>query len=129
MCEKYVQAIENLKLSDGLRTILRNLCRLYVVNHIIVHQGDFLRCGALTASDMKALEEEMGDLLAALRPQAVSIVDAFDLDDFILDSVLGSKDGNVYQRLYDEALKSPLNQKDVPDAYYKYLRPLMKANL
>ncbi|XP_063611858.1 peroxisomal acyl-coenzyme A oxidase 1-like [Penaeus indicus] len=129
VCEQYVQTIENLKLSDGLRAVLRNLCRLYVVNHIIVHQGDFLRCGALSASDMNALEEEMSDLLAALRPQAVSIVDAFDLDDFILDSVLGSKDGNVYQRLYEEALKSPLNQKDVPDAYYKYLRPLMKANL
>lgn len=61
------------------------------------------QCGALTAADMKALEEELSDLLAVLRPQAVSIVDAFDLDDFILDSVLGSKDGNVYQRYVLEA--------------------------
>ncbi|KAK7058681.1 Acyl-coenzyme A oxidase (Acyl-CoA oxidase) [Halocaridina rubra] len=71
----------------------------------------------------------MGSHLAILRKQAVSIVDAFDMHDFVIDSTLGSWDGNVYERMYEKALTSPLNQKDVPDAYYKYLRPLMKANL
>ncbi|KAK7069625.1 Acyl-coenzyme A oxidase (Acyl-CoA oxidase), partial [Halocaridina rubra] len=84
--------------------------------------------GALSTRDVEILEDEMGELLAALRAQAVSIVDSFDIHDKILDSTLGCWDGNVYERLYEEAQKSPLNKTDVPMAYYKYLRPLMKAH-
>lgn len=40
----------------------------------------------------------MSALLAALRHDAVSIVDAFDIHDRILDSTLGCWDGNVYHR-------------------------------
>ncbi|XP_069192440.1 LOW QUALITY PROTEIN: acyl-coenzyme A oxidase 1 [Procambarus clarkii] len=128
-CEKYVAGVTNTELSEGVRNILHRLCRLYLIYHITLNQGDFLRSGSLTAHNIGTLEGEMCDLLAALRPDAVSLVDSFDIHDRILDSTLGCWDGNVYQRMFDEAQKSPLNQTDVPEAYYKYLRPLMKANL
>lgn len=129
ICEQFVKNVETLDVSDELRTILHRLCRLYLVYHVTLNQGDFLRSGALDADAISRLEEEMGTLLSSLRQEAVSIVDAFDLHDFVVHSTLGSWDGNVYERMYKRALTSPLNQKDVPDAYYKYLRPLMKANL
>lgn len=128
-CEQFVQNVENLQLSDGVRKILRHLCRLYLIHHVTLNQGLFLRSGALTAANLSTLEGEMAELLATLRPEAVNLVDAFNVHDRVLDSTLGNWDGNVYQRMYDEAMKSPLNQTDVPEAYYKYLRPLMKANL
>lgn len=112
-----------------MKNVLQSLCRLYLIYHITLTHGDFLKCGALTPRNIAVLEGEMCDLLAVLRPQAVSIVDAFDIPDELLGSTLGCWDGNVYQRLYDEALKSPLNKTDVPDAYYKYLLPLMKSSL
>lgn len=68
-------------------------------------------------------------MLAAIRPNAVGIVDGFDIRDEILGSALGVYDGNVYQRLYDEAMKSPLNQESVNQSYQKYLKPFMKSNL
>nr|XP_053627761.1 probable peroxisomal acyl-coenzyme A oxidase 1 [Cherax quadricarinatus] len=128
-CVKYVAGIENAELSEGGRNVLRRLCRLYLIYHITLNQGDFLRSGSLTSHHISTLEGEMCNLLAALRHDAVSLVDSFDIHDRILDSTLGCWDGNVYQRMFDEAQKSPLNQTDVPEAYYKYLRPLMKANL
>lgn len=129
-CEKFVTRVNSAEgLSEGTRALLLRLCRLYLIYHITLNQGDFLRSGALTSSEISSLEREMTSLLTALRPDAVSLVDSFDIHDRILDSTLGCWDGNVYQRLFDEALKSPLNQTDVPQAYYKFLRPLMKANL
>lgn len=128
-CVKYIAGIESAELSEGGRSVLRRLCRLYLIYHITLNQGDFLRSGSLTSHYISTLEGEMCNLLAALRHDAVSLVDSFDIHDRILDSTLGCWDGNVYQRMFDEAQKSPLNQTDVPEAYYKYLRPLMKANL
>ena len=36
-------------------------------------------------------------LLAAVRPDAVALVDAFGFDDYLLNSALGRKDGDVYR--------------------------------
>ncbi|XP_064097588.1 peroxisomal acyl-coenzyme A oxidase 1-like [Macrobrachium nipponense] len=129
VCEKYFDSVETVAMKPELREIMRNLSRLYLIYHITLQPGAFLKSSALTAEEISHLEEEMCSLLASLRPQAVSIVDSFDFDDDQLKSTLGAWDGNVYQRIYDEAMKSPLNKKDVPDAFHKYLRPLMKSTL
>lgn len=36
-------------------------------------------------------------MLQEIRPDAVTIVDAFGFPDFMLNSVLGRSDGNVYE--------------------------------
>ena len=59
------------------------------------------------------LQSRLLDLLKVLRPNAVSLVDAFDFPDGILDSALGRWDGQVYQALYDFSLRSKLNEKQV----------------
>ena len=79
---------------------------------------------------MLKLQSTYVGLLAAIRPQAVNLVDSFDLRDEVLGSVLGCWDGNVYQRLFDEAQKSPLNQSAVHQASFNNsLKPLLKSNL
>ena len=47
------------------------------------------------------------------RPDAVSLVDAFDLHDESICGILGVYDGNVYERLYDSAKYNPMNQSQV----------------
>jgi len=69
------------------------------------------------------------EMLAAIRPNAVGIVDGFNIRDEVLASALGAYDGNVYQRLFDEAMKSPLNQESVNESFHKYLKPFLKSNL
>lgn len=64
----------------------------------------------ITESDISRLQQKLEDSLAAMRPNAVGIVDSFDIPDMVLGSALGAYDGNVYERLFEEAKKSPLNQ-------------------
>lgn len=47
---------------------------------------------------MSQLQSKYVELLAAIRPQALNIVDSFDIPDALLNSVLGCWDGNAYKR-------------------------------
>lgn len=78
---------------------------------------------------MESLQARLKHLLSATRPIAVNLVDSFDFHDSSLKSTLGCFDGQVYDRMLEAALKSPLNKKEVQTAYAKYLKPVMKANL
>ncbi|XP_070535276.1 peroxisomal acyl-coenzyme A oxidase 1-like [Ptychodera flava] len=71
---------------------------------------------------------QVAALLAVIRPNAVALVDAFDIPDEMLGSILGRYDGNVYENLYNWAKESPLNQTEVHHSYSKYLKALLKAN-
>lgn len=79
--------------------------------------------------DIEQLQQWMESLLASIRPNAVGIVDGFDIRDEILASTLGAYDGNVYERLFEEASKSPLNAEPVNKSFQLYLKPLLKSSL
>ena len=57
-----------------------------------------------------SLQEHMHMLLDAIRPDVVGLVDALGFDDEVLNSTIGRYDGNVYEAIYEEAKRSPLNQ-------------------
>merc|ERR1712178_376997 len=57
--------------------------------------------------------ERINTLLSEIRPDAVALVDAFGTSNAQLGSTLGRYDGDVYEAIYEEAKKSPLNQSEV----------------
>lgn len=59
------------------------------------------------------IKKNVYDSLSKLRPNIVSIVDGFGYTDRELNSVLGRRDGNVYENLLKWAQASPLNKHDV----------------
>ena len=71
----------------------------------------------MTSEQLSFIEQKVLDLLAEIRPNAVSLVDAFDFRDQQLCSILGRYDGQVYSNVYEWAQKSPLNKNQV------HLRP------
>lgn len=75
------------------------------------------------------LQAWLEELLAAIRPNSIGIVDSFDIHDDVLGSTLGAYDGNVYERLFEEASKSPLNSEPVNKSFKLHLKPFMKSNL
>lgn len=87
--------------------------------------GDFVACGCLPASASKLITKRIKELLKTLRPQAVPIVDAWNIPDFLLNSCLGRYDGRVYEALYDQARSEPLNQTEIHEGYYKHLQYLL----
>lgn len=69
------------------------------------------------------------DSLKRIRPNAVGLVDSFDVPDELLGSTLGVYDGNVYEQILDEANKSPLNKIPVNRSFELYIKPFLKSNI
>jgi Acyl-CoA oxidase len=58
----------------------------------------------------RLLENVYRSEILEFSPQAaIQITDAFKFSDYELGSVLGRYDGNVYEALFDEAKKDPIN--------------------
>ncbi|KAM6588314.1 hypothetical protein CsatA_010919 [Cannabis sativa] len=108
---------------------MQSLCYIYALSLIHKHLGDFVATGCITPKQASLANEQLRSLYTKVRPNAVALVDAFNYTDHYLSSVLGRYDGNVYQNLYDEAWKDPLNESVVPDGYQEYVRPLLKQQL
>ncbi|KAK7092006.1 peroxisomal acyl-coenzyme A oxidase 1-like [Littorina saxatilis] len=121
----FAEAVETMR--GSLRRVMESLWRLFAVHNIVSSLGDFLVDGYLSTQQVSLLESAERDLLKELRPDAVSLVDALDFPDGVLDSALGRWDGQVYEALYDYSLRSKLNEKQVLDAYHKYQRPFMES--
>ena len=77
--------------------MLRRLMALFGLGQILGDMGDFLESGFLTPQQASLAREAQHQLLRALRPDAVALVDAFAIPDYLLDSSLGRYDGDVYR--------------------------------
>ncbi|XP_058460945.1 probable peroxisomal acyl-coenzyme A oxidase 1 [Malaya genurostris] len=115
--------------SQAFANVLRQLCALVVYGEALQVAGDLLRFTTMSENDLVKLQQKYEILLAALRPNAAGIVDSFEYPDYSLGSALGAYDGNVYERLFEEAMKSPLNQEPVNRTFELYLKPLMRSRL
>lgn len=98
-------------LSPTLRHILRLLFRLFSYHTIDAHARAFQIALAVSSQDLDALPGRIQDLMAEIRPHAVSLVDGWGIPDFLLDSALGRYDGRVYEDLWNRAHRlNPLNE-------------------
>lgn len=120
----FVEKVENEICGRDVRTALQTLCMLFGTHSVIENAGDLLQEQYLTGADVDGLREHLLWLYGEVRDNAIAYVDAFDIDDRILRSCLGRYDGNVYQSLYEFALKSKLNETQVHDSFHKYMKPL-----
>ncbi|KAG7242385.1 hypothetical protein INR49_023514 [Caranx melampygus] len=113
------------EISDtAIHSVLSTLALFYALNGIAQNSGDFLLAGLLSVPQVLLISVRIKELLSQLRPNAVALVDAFDVHDKKLNSVLGRYDGNVYEHLFEWARRSPLNSTEVHESFHKYLKPL-----
>ncbi|XP_022126113.2 probable peroxisomal acyl-coenzyme A oxidase 1 [Pieris rapae] len=108
--------------SLNLQKVIDQLVQLYIIFWSLEKTGDLLRYTSISEKDIDELQNRYDDLLASIRPNAVGLVDAFDIRDEILQSTLGAYDGRVYERLMEEALKTPLNAESVNSSFHKYMK-------
>ncbi|XP_060516308.1 probable peroxisomal acyl-coenzyme A oxidase 1 [Cylas formicarius] len=127
--ETYYNTVENLQVSPELKRVLNQLLELYAVNTALKLTGSLLRFTDISSSHVEILQSWLEELLAALRPNAVGLVDSFDISDQVLSSALGAYDGDVYKRLFDAAKSSPLNAEPVNKSFHSYQKPFLKSNL
>ncbi|NXC16136.1 ACOX2 oxidase, partial [Corythaeola cristata] len=126
--KNFAETVEKLETKAGIQKIMKHLCDLFALHGIFSNAGVFLHDGYISGAQMDMVTASYLDLLDVIRKDAVPLVDAFDFTDKSLNSALGSYDGQVYQRLYEWAQKSPTNKQMSP-AYEKYLKPLLHNTL
>ncbi|KAL5236415.1 hypothetical protein ACI65C_003825 [Semiaphis heraclei] len=125
----YVKTLETNQFSQELMAVLTQLGELICAQWILNRLGDFLQHSNLKPNDVQSIQLLLEECLKRIRPNAVGLVDSFDIQDEILDSALGCYDGNVYERLLSEANKSPLNKEPVNRSFELYLKPFLKSNI
>ncbi|MEV7526600.1 acyl-CoA dehydrogenase [Streptomyces sp. NPDC091371] len=69
------------------RRLLKNLCRLFLLQHLREHTGDLLAEQQLTAQHVRGLHRTIDTVIAELAPHMMTLVDAFDLPDEFLAAV------------------------------------------
>ncbi|XP_039005363.1 peroxisomal acyl-coenzyme A oxidase 1-like [Hibiscus syriacus] len=125
---KFIEKLQQDIPGKGVKRQLEILCKVYALSLLHKHLGDFIASGYITPEQGALANEQLRLLYSQVRPNAITLVDAFNYTDHFLGSVLGRYDGNVYPKLYEEAWKDPLNETVVPDGYQEYIRPILKQH-
>jgi len=110
-----VKTIEN----QPVKKVMSEICSFFALSQLMDQPSN----GLIGADQIELIKEAAFSLLNRLRPNCVTLVDSFDIPDRVLNSTLGSYDGNVYEKLYESARRSTLNLKDPFEGYHEYLRP------
>ncbi|KAF1804057.1 acyl-CoA dehydrogenase/oxidase C-terminal [Mucor lusitanicus] len=105
--------------------VLRLLASLFALHTMEKELSEFLVSGYLSADQSAMLKEQVIALLEQIRPEAVSLVDAFALPDYFLHSALGRYDGKVYESMTEMAEREPLNHSLVVDGYDECIKPFV----
>jgi acyl-CoA oxidase len=121
MFQNLVRAVSDVK-DDKVRDILAKVAALFATSNIL---DDSNWNGLLIGPQVVLVKKSIASLLDLLRPDAVALVDAFDIPDHVLMSAIGKKDGNVYEALFESAQHSSLNKTDPFDGYKDHLQPYL----
>lgn len=111
-------------LNDTTRPVVEKMLQVYAIYCIMEEMPTFLVIDFFSSSDMDSLREVFREALLALRKDALAIVDGFGYRDDELCSVLGSYDGDVYNKLIAIVRKNPLNKSNTLPGYFEYIKPL-----
>ncbi|XP_065897934.1 peroxisomal acyl-coenzyme A oxidase 1-like [Dysidea avara] len=124
--QMFINAVQTHEMCPNNRHIFKALCDMFALHGIVENGREFLQDGYMSSEQMDMVRQQVYDLLKVIRKEAVPLVDAFDHRDELLCSVLGRYDGDVYNHLYQWALKCPRNKYEVHPAYHKHLKKLIK---
>ena len=123
--ESVEEAARSGKLSPNTLIVLRKLAALHAVTLLEEDCATLLEGGHVTPLQAAWLRAQKRTLVRALRPDAVAVVDSFGYEDYLLNSAIGRKDGDVYTALLAAAKASPLNQTDEGPAWKPVLEKLL----
>lgn len=117
------------KVSPQTLTVLQKLTALHGVCVLEEMMADLLESGYCSGGQASWIRAQKRYLVRELREDAVALVDAFGYEDYLLNSALGRKDGDVYNALLSAARVSPLNMTQEGPAWKPVLEPLLNPNL
>ena len=109
---------------ESLKPVLVKLCALYGLYNIQENSGSFLQYGYYDAHQIDLVKQNVLELCREIRKDAISLVDAFNLPDFLLNSPFGRFDGDVYTHYF--AHVKARNPPQHPPLYFdRIIKPLL----
>ena len=107
---------------------LRSLVTLYGLTELARDSSPLYDCGYLQPGASQQIFEGIKSLTAQLRPQYISLVEGFDIPDFVLNSAIGNSYGDIYENYMTLAANSRLNRTPVPKGM-EVMLPILTGKL
>lgn len=122
----FVEALQDVLMKyPKLHGVLKLNLDLYFCEIVIKSAGDFLVDGFMSAEDLKILKSTQRGLIKAMRPNALALVEAYGLPEYMVDSVLGREDGKVYENMFKLASEgNPANE--LINQYETLIKPVFQ---
>jgi acyl-CoA oxidase len=93
------------------KPVLLDCFRLFAIYTMDAEGREFFNAGAVSNEQLDQLPTRIEQLMLAIRPHAVNLVDSWSIPDYLLDSALGRYNGKVYEDLFNRAHRlNPLNK-------------------
>lgn len=116
---------EAMRANRQIGNVLLHLMLLYGAYWAYQTFVEFAVSGVFRLEDYQSLLCMIKKLLRMLRPHMVSLVDAWQFPDTLLNSVLGRYDGRAYEALWNAAQREPRNDTDVAPSYEKHIKYIL----
>ncbi|EGT32348.1 hypothetical protein CAEBREN_17403 [Caenorhabditis brenneri] len=123
----FIRRVESIT-DISVKAALTDLLNLHLNYELLDVASYALADGIMSSTQMDFIKNQLYSSLEKIRPNAVSLMDSFQFSDLQLRSVLGRRDGHVYQNLFEWAKSSPLNQSEVLPSVTQYLKPMMEKS-
>jgi acyl-CoA oxidase len=100
----------------SLKPVFSVLVRLFALSKLAEAPAAIAQ---LSASQAKLLDQSIAELVSEVRPNAIALVEGFDLCDRFLHSAIGVKADDIYERIYKFAQACPLNRPEYVESVRK----------
>ncbi|KAF9168696.1 acyl-Coenzyme A oxidase [Actinomortierella ambigua] len=121
----YQKGIEREK-SKPVYPMLQKLGHLMATFAVRKHLDLFLEEGYLEGKHAQYIRQQFLDQCKDLRKDAVPLIDAWNIPDFILKAPIGKYDGNIYPA-YFSTVTAAQKSFDAPAYWHQYAAPLVNA--
>ena len=114
---------------EGQIMIFKTLCNIHLSNMILKYADGAILGGFAKGKNLRQVEEFMYEQIEAIRPQLLSILETTEFPEQALKSLIGPKDGNMYESLFTASANNPLNENPVLDCVSEHVKPMSKRLL
>lgn len=102
----FARKVELSRQTPTIYPILKKMMDLFALYHIQKMSEHFLEHKYFDAETLKTIRKTVLQLCREIRMDAVPLVDAFNLPDWMIKSPLGRYDGNIYESYFETVVKN-----------------------
>jgi hypothetical protein len=100
----------------ALYPILKRLCAFFILYHIQGDMAEYLRYGYFSAEQAAWIDAHVAALMLELRKDALPLVDAFGIPDFLINSPMAVHNGDVYRAYMARVKRVPEASQSAAEA-------------